>query len=274
MAQTGQRLEIGREGGFSRGQVKGATAKQHGSGQACHDRLGLDVEVSEEFIRSPPPADEPNAVRIDPGTEFGRGTTAGAGQKRRNRGRWNGRVGVIGQSEAEAAGDVGRFLNMLEWGSRRGGEGIDGGRRRGVDMPAEGAHAGHQSKYGTEGGMTRTSMSDGLVAHAILLACERQSGEGSGKQIGVRASFQVEGTSADPKADIAQAKQGIEGIILMAKIFSRAKLEIKPKDETFRGGMGQRGDFLSGTCHHVRQQRERQRLDAGRWVIRLQPRLV
>ena len=86
-----------REGGFSRGKVEGAAMK-HGDGQACHDRLSLYVDTSEEFIQSPP-VDEPNAVRIDPGAKKGHGA-AGASRTRRNRGGRNGRVGVNGQSDS------------------------------------------------------------------------------------------------------------------------------------------------------------------------------
>ena len=101
--------------------------------------------------------------------------------------------------------------------------------------------------------MARTAMLDGLVAHAICLACERQSGESSGEQVGVSACFQVEGTSADPEADIAQAKQGINDIIRMAEIFARAKKEVKSKDETVRSGKGRRCILLRGEGHHCRQ---------------------
>jgi hypothetical protein len=58
------------------GNEAAVAAMEHGRSNAIHDRLCLDVEVSVELVGAPP-ADEADAVAIDPRTHEGHGA-AGA----------------------------------------------------------------------------------------------------------------------------------------------------------------------------------------------------
>ena len=89
--------------GLTRGKLEAAAA-EHGSGQAGHERLSLDMEVPEEFIGAPA-TDEANPVRIDTGAEECHGATS-AGGASGDVGAGVGQIGVEGQGQPQTLGDI------------------------------------------------------------------------------------------------------------------------------------------------------------------------
>ncbi len=70
-------------------------------------------------------------------------------------------------------------------------------------------------------------MANGFVAHAILLACERKGRERGGLKIGEGTGKGVERASADPKLQIPQPEQRIEGVVGNTEVLARAQQEVK-----------------------------------------------
>ena len=78
-------------------------------------------------------------------------------------------------------------------------------------------------------------MSDGFIADAVLLTCERERRKSGSLEIGERAVQGVEGPGPDPKRDIAQAKERVQCVIRVPQVFTRPKQKEMTQDEEGRG---------------------------------------
>ncbi len=138
-------------------------------------RIGLNVEVTEHFVRAPT-AEETNLISVNFGAKEGHGTTGsersgGDVFRAEAEGRSNG-----GDSNAEGGCDEGR-CNIEP--SRTIVEGVDGCYTRGSE-PVEVSDATDKSTDGADDWAARVAEAHKFTEHPILLSGELQGDEGGG----------------------------------------------------------------------------------------------
>lgn len=100
-------------------------------------------------------------------------------------------------------------------------------------------------------------MTDALVADSIFLLGESESGKRSGAEVDFGAREEVECAGADPKLEVAQAKDVATPTCGVAQVFARTEKEIKSGNETLGRGEGERGVLTVREGPHLRHNRQR-----------------
>lgn len=199
---------------LSRGHLVGAAA-QHRCSEAVHDRLGLDVKVPIKLVGSPA-TDHPDALATNTRAEEGHG----AAGSRRAGGHVRGAVARV-RVKGEGHSDPTSYVAGANEAPRTGAVGVQRGCRVGVDG-TEIDDTINEAEHGAQVGVARTAVAHCLVAHPVLLACKRQSGEGGGVEIGNGTVKVVQRTGAHPEGEVAEAKEGVQRIIGRAHVFAWA----------------------------------------------------
>ena len=82
-------------------------------------------------------------------------------------------------------------------------------------------------------------MSDRFVPHAILLAGEGERNERGSLKFREGTLEGIERSRADPALDVADAEQGVEGVVGEAEILAGPEQKIEAKDEAVRSSLGE-----------------------------------
>ena len=240
------------------------TAVEHTGGEIAHDRLSLDMQITEHLIGLPS-AKQTNAISVDVGAQkrHGPGRSKGSG---RDVGRTKTKLGAQGgdgqpQDCSEVGGVEARQRMRLR--VAEGGQRLRGQRCRLTqvnDAPGGGEN-------GTKTGVAAPAEANDLASDTILLSRELETDKCRGEEVLRRGGQGGESQLANEETDIAELK-GLAGRDSTG-IF--AGPQQKKEGETYHVGTRQREGSagVEGLCHHMAQDGDRDGLDSVRRVVGL-----